>query len=443
MKGWTAPLQRASYRGVRFEVISVDDEITRTTIEHAYPFVNGADVEDLGLNPLTVRLQAVFYGEGYYTDFKKFLSVLGKQGADVLVHPIRGRLQNMICSSALFHHEADMIDYVAIDLTFTESTPAEPIFVFESAFLARLDALLTQLEDFVDDVLALYGEFMEVVSFAANIKSRLLGSFGALFGCFEQVRSLFDLDKNKYPISNTVSSTDFKVKSLNSARHLAAMLETGLSQIINRRDLTTRAKFDEMLRTLKQIKQIPSDLVTGKNIKSASQQAVMKSLPSTLTNTDMHAVSLFMRLVSAGVLLKSATELIEDDALLPQDVDYITTKVRSEILENLALLRQQIAVEQQAVNSAGKPNTGLYTTAHHTMEQLKQHAHQFTQLAINAINRKPPLIIRASPMTGTAQQIAHAFYGDYKRADELLRLNPQVRYPNYIEQGEVLNSYVR
>ena len=57
------------------------------------------------------------------------------------------------------------------------------------------------------------------------------------------------------------------MKSLNSARHLATMLETGLSQIINRRDLTTRAKFDEMLRTLKQIKQIPSDLVTGKNIK--------------------------------------------------------------------------------------------------------------------------------------------------------------------------------
>ena len=102
MKGWTAPLQRASYRGVRFEVMSVDDEITRATIEHAYPFVNGADVEDLGLNPLTVRLQAVFYGEGYYTDFKKFLSVLGKQGADVLVHPIRGRLQNMICTSACF-----------------------------------------------------------------------------------------------------------------------------------------------------------------------------------------------------------------------------------------------------------------------------------------------------------------------------------------------------
>lgn len=78
MKGWTAPLQRASYRGVRFEVMSVDDEITRATIEHAYPFVNGADVEDLGLNPLTVRLQAVFYGEGYYTDFKKILKCAGK-----------------------------------------------------------------------------------------------------------------------------------------------------------------------------------------------------------------------------------------------------------------------------------------------------------------------------------------------------------------------------
>ena len=67
------PIQQASYRGVRFDVLSVDDNLERATITHAYPFVNGGDIEDLGLNPLTIQLQAVFYGEGYYTDFKRIL----------------------------------------------------------------------------------------------------------------------------------------------------------------------------------------------------------------------------------------------------------------------------------------------------------------------------------------------------------------------------------
>ena len=42
------PIQQASYRGVRFDVVSVDDNLERATITHAYPFVNGGDSEDLG-----------------------------------------------------------------------------------------------------------------------------------------------------------------------------------------------------------------------------------------------------------------------------------------------------------------------------------------------------------------------------------------------------------
>lgn len=189
------PIQQASYRGVRFDVLSVDDNLERATITHAYPFVNGGDIEDLGLNPLTIQLQAVFYGEGYYTDFKRFLSALEKQGAAVLVHPIRGRLQNMLCTSAYFHHEADFVDYVTVSLSFQEATPAKPIFLFNFSVLGLIDELLTKLEDLVDDVLELYGTFMEGISFVANVKSRLLGSFGALYGCFEQVRDMFDMDK--------------------------------------------------------------------------------------------------------------------------------------------------------------------------------------------------------------------------------------------------------
>lgn len=56
MKGWTMPIQQASYRGVRFDVLSVDDNLERATITHAYPFVNGGDIEDLGLAAASARL---------------------------------------------------------------------------------------------------------------------------------------------------------------------------------------------------------------------------------------------------------------------------------------------------------------------------------------------------------------------------------------------------
>ncbi|ACA32341.1 DNA circularization protein [Histophilus somni] len=442
MKGWTMPIQRASYRGVRFEVISVDDELNRATIDHAYPFVNGADIEDLGLNPLTVRMQAVFYGEGYYTDFKQFLSALQKQGADVLVHPIRGRLPNMLCTSANFRHDAEMIDYVALDLTFVESTPAKPIFVFEFSFLAKIDELLTQLEDFIDEVLAFFAQIMEVVAFAMNVKSRLLGAFGALQGCFEQLCGLFDMGKTFFSLPSTFGAMDFKAKSSHTAKAITHIIEQGLTQVAQRSDLTTKAKFDETIRTVKQIQAIPQNLLSGKNMNLSQQQGI-KSLTMSLSTESIEPVHLLMQLTCTATLIHLATGFIEDETLLPQEIDYITTLIRTHIVSTLQLLRHQAQKEQanSALNSTA-PNTGVYTATQQIAERLRTLSHHFTQLAISAINRKPPLTVRVVPFNGTIQQIAHAFYGDYRRSDELLRLNPQVRFPNFIAQGELLNSYV-
>ena len=101
------------------------------------------------------------------------------------------------------------------------------------------------------------------------------------------------------------------------------------------------------------------------------------------------------------------------------------------------------AKKQTCVRQLQTPNTGLYTQAYNTAEKLRQQSHKLTQLALAAINRKPPLIIRTVEFDSTIQQVAHAFYGDYARAGELLRLNPHIRYPNFIARGEVLNGYAK
>ncbi|MCT8807938.1 DNA circularization N-terminal domain-containing protein, partial [Glaesserella parasuis] len=56
MSGWTMPVQQASFKGVQFDVIAVDEIFDKAIAEHAYPFVNGADLEDMGLNPQTIKL---------------------------------------------------------------------------------------------------------------------------------------------------------------------------------------------------------------------------------------------------------------------------------------------------------------------------------------------------------------------------------------------------
>lgn len=461
--GWTMPIQQASYRGVRFDVLSVDDNLERATITHAYPFVNGGDIEDLGLNPLTLQMQAVFYGEGYYSNFKSFLSALEKQGAAVLVHPIRGRLQNMLCTSAYFHHEADFVDYVTVSLSFQEATPAKPIFLFNFSVLGLIDELLSELENFVDDVMELFGFFMEGVAYAANVKSRLLGSFGALYGCFEQVRDLFDMDKKKHVIlTNTPTSKDaFKQQGGDAVRDMADMINDGLTAIANRDDLTVRAKFDEVTRTAKSLLEIAPNLSNGKNSKSNN----LKSLTSSLTTQDTKEMFCAIQLLTTVNVLKIATQFIEDDTLIPSEIDYIVTESRLQALAALNTLRALVAAEQQAMTlryskddfglmslKAAKcdgasrlqtPNTGLYTQAYNTAEKLRKQSHKLTQLALAAINRKPPLIIRVVEFDSTIQQVAHAFYGDYTRAGELLRLNPQIRYPNFIARGEVLNGYAK
>jgi len=78
-----------------------------------------------------------------------------------------------------------------------------------------------------------------------------------------------------------------------------------------------------------------------------------------------------------------------------------------------------------------------------TAERLRKSAHQINQLALATINRKPPLMLRVAEFNGTIQQHAHAIYGDYTRADEILRLNPHIREPNFIARGTSLNSYAK
>lgn len=471
------PIQNASFNGVSFQVINVEDSFERALIEHAYPFVNGVDIEAMGLNAQAVRLSAVFLGEGYYADFKAFLKVLETNKPAVLVHPIRGRLPNMICVSSSFRHEAEWINYASVELQFKEATPAKPIFLFENSLLSSIDRALNRVDDFIQSAMDLYSAFMEGVVAVLNVKSKILGTWQAVFEVFEQVRDLFGFDEKQYRLSPSVSQAQFRAQCVNAAQALTSMLDLGLSAIalphridinLTSRDksshaeyavqfnqvFSARSRFDEMLRKVEQLRAIPQNLVVGRvRQPTAAEVAARLNNPQAETSAKQTAVSRLnpenmreldctLRLVCAATISKIAALLIEEQSedMLPADIEYLCQQSRLALLDALNAVRA-LQLGEDANPRGNNPITGVYMQVQAVSENLRQTAHDLTQLALAAINQKPPLIVRSAPISGNIVQQAHEIYGDYLRAPEILRLNPHLRYPNCIEQGTVLNTY--
>ncbi|MDA3978492.1 DNA circularization protein [Gallibacterium sp. AGMB14963] len=485
--GWTVPIRQASFRGVKFDVITVDDSFERDTVEHAYPYVNGADIEDLGLTPRTVTFEAIFNGPGYLTDVKRLLAALQKPGADTLTHPIFGRMQNMICRSMSLRHDADYINYASVGLTFVETTPAKPIFLFEFSIFGKIDALLSMLEDFVDDILDFYAAMMEVVSFAFNVKDRLLGAWGGIYSIVDAVSQL--IDDMSLDLPTLVTQTTFQSQSSRVVAKLANELDyaiktrAGINDMIDddivtqtKNDVTSRTnitqtkynarqrntyttsstkhntattgllynqdRFNDALNLVRQLQQVADDIVTGKNDSYAREQTRIKSRVTALSKEDVKEIDCAIKLISTTTLAHLTAQLIADeiDNLLPAEIEYMITTIRT-LLQDCINTVRTLQKEKQNYQTLNDKETARYTSAYRVIEQLRQISRDLTALAINAINQKPPIIIREAPITGTLQQIAHAFYQDYTRTDDLLRLNPQIINPNFIEKGALINGY--
>ncbi|QLB14062.1 hypothetical protein A6B39_00650 [Mannheimia granulomatis] len=450
MSGWTMPIQQASFKGVRFDVISVDDSFERAIVPHAYPFVNGADIEDMGLNQQTVRLQAVLYGEGYYADYQAFLAMVQKRGVGVLVHPVRGRMPNMMLLSANLHHDAENVNYVSLDLNFAEASEMQPIFVFENSLLSKIDKYLLQIESFMEKVTAWWAKNMEMVVAAHNVKKRLMSQWSAIFYTGEQLFSLLDFDNSLYDLPLGVSKTSF----LPQSGEAIGLFFKAFKRVINQGQfsagLSVKSVFNDLVRDFDEVSKIPRLLKTkqSQRITSAAQffkqrdRQAQGYLATQFTEADLKPLACALQLMSSAVLTQTAVQMIEaqSEAMTPDEIEYITTQARLSLLKSLNWVRSMQKESQQNL-AVNEPNNGLYTATHELSEMLRNSASDLMQIALAAINQKPPLIVKAVEMSGTLPQVAHAFYGDYERADELLRLNPHIRQPNFIEQGTLLNCY--
>ena len=449
MSAWHTVLQDASFKGIGFDVMHLDETDGKVLVEHAKPFTNGVMLEDMGTQGRQVQVSAVFWGKQYHSRLNKLLETLAENGAGVLVHPVWGRMQNMIAASWHFRHEADYVDYATLDITFRESGEPQKIFVFENQFLMELERLIAQIDTHRAALEGWIDSLMMTKQGVSALFGSALGLWSAARGTFTAVRLLFDLDSLRFGERGEFQAALFAPKIKTWHADLAAMVKIGVLQTANigetgevnlQDSRTPRQRFDAALRQINQLYDIPRQVYAGISGNQQNAQARLQRV----TWIQVQSITQIVRLSSISVLFQVAYALIEqhgDDMNAP-DLMHINRAVRTAVQNEIATLRETLQQAQMLPEQNGGSHV-LYEHTYAVIESLRALVGSLNALMIAAINQKPPLVVRLAPLSGTLQQIAFDFYGDIGRTDELLRLNPHIIHPNFIRKGDLINGYVK
>ena len=150
---WNENLDRASWRGVEFDCQKLSDDLMRRWARFTYPYKNGADLEDMGREPRSTKVTAVFFGPEYQTDLGALMLVVDAGKAGTFKHPLLGTWKAR-CSISSIDHDETFRDGCMVELELVEDgTDNELPTVFSVAALKdKVTAEALVLEAAVDDL---------------------------------------------------------------------------------------------------------------------------------------------------------------------------------------------------------------------------------------------------------------------------------------------------
>jgi prophage DNA circulation protein len=168
----------------------------------------------------------------------------------------------------------------------------------------------------------------------------------------------------------------------------------------------------------------PSDARSG----ALTRPAISRSTLPALARADVPALDHVEReraialAEAAGALLE-----LESDAgtLTPDDLATVAAQTREALQAAITSARAVLPLED----------------AYQVGESLRDLAASVQAAAEAVIVARPPLIERTVPANGNLQLLAHWWYGDQARWEELARLNPSAAKQPILRAGSRLNAY--
>ncbi|HEC1637563.1 TPA: DNA circularization protein [Yersinia enterocolitica] len=434
---WSDSILDASFRGVRFDVVNARDSWSRDIAQHEYPYIDGADVQDMGRKARNIRLSALFWGDDYDSRLQSFIAELDKRGAGELIHPIYGSMPNMQVIECQVGHDAENVDYCTVELVFLESKTGNPFFSQDYP-TAHADVIFNQVQSLMDaeqslmdkalaplrDAKKLMSKSKALASAALNMLLIFRGEITGFVGSttdFVQYPGAFMSD-----LQSAVSLTSQNATSSGSSVSAASAIS---------QTNATMSDWGESHRQLTEIANLPTALISG-------EKTAPVDMPAGVSVADVAELIAMVTIVVAGELAQDAADIFSNEdinsLLSPTEIERIANDTRQFIQTAIDQHRAQYADATQEVSSSP---TALGIAWQPVVEGLKDIALAVQQLAANMITTRPPLIQRQVDSVSNLHLVAHRWYGDYRRAVELQRLNPQLRNPNNLQPGDMLYAY--
>lgn len=454
---WQDTLLDASYKGVPFEATEDALRGVHALAEHSYPFVDGSDIEDTGCEALTMDITAVLYGDDYEGRLQKLIKVLREGGGGELVHPIYGSVPDCVVADFEVGHHEDSPDYATIRISFRQSVAAAPFFAQELPL-----AMADEIDHFAD--LAAWQGFEVFSKALAGIRGQqrrwnafhaaALTAVGVLYG---QINGVFSgsLDLINSP---RVLMTEL----LSVFGGLAGLYRRGGKTLDGWRDLAGATR-----RAADVPRQVHSSLIDAGNRAPIDHQGARVE--------DVAVLCGLIATVGAANLASEAADLLalelEQPVLTPREVSQVLADSREALMRSLTAQRicgMMLANPDKAAEMAGhlldlyqepaQPAEGVYQRfeaagllparpyLEHTAElaqSVRRTAHTLQKQALAVINLRPPLVQKVAHADTSLHLLAFAWYGDYRRQAELVRLNPHIRHPNFVPRGSLIHAYAR
>lgn len=445
---WANSLQDASFRGVKFDVVRTRDGRQKATAAHEYPYLDGADIEDMGARARHFSLTAIFWGDNYESALQGFIKALDQLGSAELIHPIYGSIPKAQVLDYEVEHDADHVDHCLVELHFEESTPSNPFFVQQlpaqkaravsvltttarSGGIAAFGSALSSLKSAQGNLQQLNALRDVMTSTLSAVRGQIQGIIGTTLDIIEYPQA-FAADIVSY-FSGMADLRSFDIGVIGSDWKSLTDQFGNVVQLpgsINRGTAVTSSPTGMVSVGLSPVTS-GLDPTSGVPITPVAIASTAALMPAGADPSNVNLVEAVVRLAATLQLADTASSILASEAdaptLSPVEIEQIIDDTRTAIEATIAQHRAAFDI------GISRPVT----------ETLKDIALAIQTAAIVVINALPTLTTRMVDAPGNLTLIAFRWYGDYTRADELGRLNPAIRNPNFVLPGTLLNAYAK
>ena len=122
---WRSQLRPASFRGVPFGVVDVENEGGRRTVLHEVPMLDDPFVEDMGKSSHKITITGFVLGVDYLSRAKALFDALEQEGSGTLVHPYFGEVNVALAATFKCKQTAQDGGMAVFTMSFVRCIPAQ------------------------------------------------------------------------------------------------------------------------------------------------------------------------------------------------------------------------------------------------------------------------------------------------------------------------------